>query len=848
MASPDERDEPLGVVKQIARRAVSVAQNARRVAPALSSAHTGDLGVPAVAGGGRRLPVATVHELAHDLLALADDQPLLVTVDDVQHADVESLAWLRFVVDELGHHGAMVLLAESSSGPLAHPLFHADLLRSAACVRVHLGALTCDGVARLVAAELGPAAGDLAPEYHRLTGGNLRLVRALVDDAHVASVGTAGTAGGPVVGDAYRQAILACLERYRPPIGAVAGAAAVLASSGSLGPGAVMALRRLVDADVAAVRSALEHLRDTGVLGADWNFRHPAAGAALLEAMGPARRRHLHLHAAGLLRLAGASQTVVAAHLVAAGDAPAAWGFDTLVQAAEDAVEAGDAEAAAVHLDLANRAGAAGGDARRRAQVTGVRARLAAAADPGGSTAHLDALLEAYRRREVHDHDAATLLLDLARCGRVDDAAEVIRLSAEGWMPGNGVQFDVSCRHVANAYPPLWATVAWAEERLPPERRAALAANRRAQLAAALRAVLGGGPSGAAAGMALEAVRTTPLGDVTVGAVEAALLALMYAGRLDEAGSWCDALLAEATVRGAARWQAVMAAVAAEVARRRGDLPAAGRRAATVLTLLPQGASPAVAGAARATLALSALGGGRPESAAECFAEPVPDALFRSRAGLVYLYARARYRLGVGHIEAARADIDLCGTYVRDWKVDSPTFVPWRSVAARLHAAVGDTARAERLIGDELDLAGSDAPRARGVALLALAEVRDGDRRVADLHRAADALHDAGDRALLGIAIRQLGPSSRWAGALDGVAPPGVAHAGPVLRQPALTASERRVAELAATGRRNREISRELYVTISTVEQHLTRVYRKLGVRSRHDLRAALVADLETST
>ena len=44
------------------------------------------------------------------------------------------------------------------------------------------------------------------------------------------------------------------------------------------------------------------------------------------------------------------------------------------------------------------------------------------------------------------------------------------------------------------------------------------------------------------------------------------------------------------------------------------------------------------------------------------------------------------------------------------------------------------------------------------------------------------------------------------------------------------------MAELAALGHTNREISRTLYVTVSTVEQHLTRVYRKLGVKSRADL------------
>jgi DNA-binding CsgD family transcriptional regulator len=46
-----------------------------------------------------------------------------------------------------------------------------------------------------------------------------------------------------------------------------------------------------------------------------------------------------------------------------------------------------------------------------------------------------------------------------------------------------------------------------------------------------------------------------------------------------------------------------------------------------------------------------------------------------------------------------------------------------------------------------------------------------------------------------------------------------------------LTETERRVAELAARGRTNREIAAELYMGVSTVEAHLSRVYRKLGVR-----------------
>jgi DNA-binding CsgD family transcriptional regulator len=51
-----------------------------------------------------------------------------------------------------------------------------------------------------------------------------------------------------------------------------------------------------------------------------------------------------------------------------------------------------------------------------------------------------------------------------------------------------------------------------------------------------------------------------------------------------------------------------------------------------------------------------------------------------------------------------------------------------------------------------------------------------------------------------------------------------------------LTAAERRVADLAATGQTNREIAERLFVSEKTVETHLARVFRKLELRSRRQL------------
>jgi DNA-binding CsgD family transcriptional regulator len=58
-----------------------------------------------------------------------------------------------------------------------------------------------------------------------------------------------------------------------------------------------------------------------------------------------------------------------------------------------------------------------------------------------------------------------------------------------------------------------------------------------------------------------------------------------------------------------------------------------------------------------------------------------------------------------------------------------------------------------------------------------------------------------------------------------------------------LTASELRVVELAALGLSNKEIAGRLYVTVYTVEAHLSHAYAKLGVRSRAQLAARLTAE-----
>ena len=59
-----------------------------------------------------------------------------------------------------------------------------------------------------------------------------------------------------------------------------------------------------------------------------------------------------------------------------------------------------------------------------------------------------------------------------------------------------------------------------------------------------------------------------------------------------------------------------------------------------------------------------------------------------------------------------------------------------------------------------------------------------------------------------------------------------------------LTASERRVAQLAANDMTNKDIAQALFVTVKTVEVHLSSVYRKLEITSRRQLAPALAVEL----
>jgi DNA-binding CsgD family transcriptional regulator len=154
-----------------------------------------------------------------------------------------------------------------------------------------------------------------------------------------------------------------------------------------------------------------------------------------------------------------------------------------------------------------------------------------------------------------------------------------------------------------------------------------------------------------------------------------------------------------------------------------------------------------------------------------------------------------------------------------------------RAAAARCHAllalALGDDAGAVAACDRALAEEGGTYPIERGRILTTLGAAHRHARRT----RAA--------REALGAAVELLDgiDAVSWRDAA-------AAELGRVSGRRAhgdeLTPAEQRVAELAAEGRQNKEIAAELFLSVATVEAHLSRVYRKLGLRSRTELARAL--------
>lgn len=229
--------------------------------------------------------------------------------------------------------------------------------------------------------------------------------------------------------------------------------------------------------------------------------------------------------------------------------------------------------------------------------------------------------------------------------------------------------------------------------------------------------------------------------------------------------------------------------------------------------------------------------------------------------------AYARLLLLQGDHDHALEQTEILERADRAWDIRNPGWTAWRITAALAHRHRGDHDRARRLAADELAAAQAfGAPRQLGVALRTIGllegSVETLRESVAVLERSPARLEHARSAVALGAALRRAGHHREArhplrageALALDCGAAAVADHAREELLssgarpcrrgagRDALTPSERRIAALAADGLSNRDIAQTLYLSLKTVEMHLTRAYRKLGISSRRELAATITA------
>ena len=370
--------------------------------------------------------------------------------------------------------------------------------------------------------------------------------------------------------------------------------------------------------------------------------------------------------------------------------------------------------------------------------------------------------------------------------------------------------------------------------------------------------------------VAMQARRALAAGDLdaeqTLAAFCFAVSALTFVERTNEALTALDAAIASARERGATLTFALASWWRSHVHYRRGELAEAEADAQGALDATSEEWFTAPVG----FLADALVERGEIAVADAAFRDyGLTDALFPNLlVANLLLDARGRLRCAQGRYEEGLADLLSVGERQAAWEISNPGVIPWRSSAALACAALGDAGRAVVLVDEELELART--PRARGIALRAAGLVRQSGSRVELLREAVSALERSEARLEYARALTDLGAELRRSGhrteareplrigldvatacgasAIAGRARDELVTAGARPRRAriagaeALTASERRIATLAATGMTNREIAQALFITIKTVKAHLGHVFLKLDITTRAQLADALTS------
>ncbi len=877
----------VGAASQIAREAGVAVLQARAdnlgeqmlggIVERLLYSHVADASQVQPASAQPRLAVKQLDQL---IRSLAAERGVLVALDDAHVLDEECVEWLQGLERGPSHRRIRVLLSVAERSPQS-PLRPVDTLLSAQNARVmSLTALSADGVAALVADCLRgywtlPIDQGFTDACCDATRGVPLFVIALLREmrsAHVeptaAGVRRVEQATSPTVA----RWVLSRLSQLPEDVGRVLEAAAVVDM-----PGDTDILAKTTKLTVARVRAVTHMLTASDLLVREESRLTfiPLVRHTVYDEIDPATREKLHMRAATYLHNRGTDPAEVVEHLLHTEPGHRQWVAQALASAGQAALQAGSVSEAVRYLRrcLAETPGKFGPDDVRLDLV-----RAEAAVDQRAAVEHLGDAVRGGARPEL----AAGVAVSLTRIATDADVKAKLAATLDE-IAGGLASSDLTSRTELCIASALLAG--------PP---AAL------QVAEKLRSQLDDWHPGTQTerkAVALFAIadtvdpRTRPASDVADSLLRVidedhlasgdrvdcelwarAVLALARSGEFEQADKLARHAQSESRPRRFRTAEAEFLLTLAISLSMQGALRDAEAEVRTALSLAEGEPWPRRPEAA-ACLVSVLLDQGRADEADDVVrrfagAEIQPSAF----EALSLLEQRGRLRSQEGRAAEALSDFLLAGQRAESLGVCSPAVTVWRSEAALLLHREDRTAEAVRVASENAELARAHgAPWTVGSALRIEALVGPTTQRIERLEEAVEYLDHSPAQLQLAVALADLGCALRAAEAsstrartvlrraadiafrqgasplatrsatelrLSGARPRRLALWGPG----ALTSSERRIVELATAGLTNAEIADELFVSEKTIEGHLVRAYRKLGVRSRRELKERLPA------
>lgn len=831
------------------------------VVRALFRSCAADAGEPPVTGTfghGEDRTHAIMNRFFRFCADLARQGPLLLVVDDRRYFDTLSLRWLRFLQRRSDGLPVLLVVGGRCVDPGPRLSLLAEITEGWPCRRVWLEPLEESAIAELVIARWGQAPDKaFLRACLSVSGGLPGLLCGVLAELDERGSRPDAQQADAVAEIGTRLAAEAVQAELRDPVLRRVAEAVAMLSTGE--PDLVAALAGV---ELAAVEPAYQRLRADGLpVTADAGFTDERIRRAVLPRASAAASR---LKAARLLDAVGRPAGEVAEHLVAIGDLPEPWMAATLRYAAALAVRSGEPAVAARYIRTLLQADPA--DSELRLELAELLMQHAPEeAYELLAALHADTVDPARRVRVgirlaftaiiVQRTAEAAAMLERALAGiGADGPHEELRALARNCLLVMGMKHRWSVKATLAGM----STESARDSRFRPGLRAMALA-------------LAGRDPGEAVAQARLAVGVA---DARHG--ESALVlagnVLRMAGDVDGARTAFDIVIDIARQQGAVWTRCLGLTLRSAVYDCAGDLAAASADAEASLELATEHSWHDKMPRPRIMLASALVKQGEPARADELLRE-IPTG---SLDELVweyseYLVARSEIRWALGEPEQSVADLLCCRDYLTETGITSPAFSLWWVHAALRLAELDRAAEARYIVAvAQARIRAWHTPEMAGLGLLVrgvLTPGTDGVRTLTDavarlgapqtrlwhahaeywLGRALCATGEAkAGRAHLRLAVDLAVAAGYWtfaACARDRLLSSG-GRMRPLIRarSAALTASERRIAELVAEDLTNRQIADELVVTMRTVETHLTSAYRKLGVTTRADLASALAS------